>query len=155
MYVSTITLQKHAFCPQHALICFISGWPTSAHGKATYFFSRTCGYRHWKGEDWINYNAVIYKRCAVLKLMSYSFCLLIKFHIMFCSPTILCWLNCITERSLVTAGRKYFPRGPHVGYCRCFYDVQMFQASAYYFPYDGPHNKSHNVLCEVGTKLLK
>jgi hypothetical protein len=32
---------------------------------------------------------------------------------MFCSPVVLCLLNCITDTVQVTEGRKYFPQGPH------------------------------------------
>ena len=34
---------------------------------------------------------------------------------MFCRPIILCLLNFMTQTIQVTEGRKYFPRGPHVG----------------------------------------
>jgi hypothetical protein len=35
--------------------------------------------------------------------------------IMFYRPIALCLLNRITENILVTEGRRYFPRRPHVG----------------------------------------
>jgi len=34
---------------------------------------------------------------------------------MFCRPVTSCLLNCITETIQVTEGRKYLPRGSHVG----------------------------------------
>lgn len=33
----------------------------------------------------------------------------------FCRPIIICMLNCSTESKHVTEGRKYLPRGPHIG----------------------------------------
>jgi len=45
-------------------------------------------------------------------------------HIIFSVLTVLFWLNCINKTIQVTDGRKYFPRGPHIGQpcCRVFSD---------------------------------
>ena len=62
---------------------------------------------------------LVYTSSPIYKHGAYIIAVYYSCHIMFCSPIILCLVNCIIETIQPIEGRKYSSRGFHVGqHCR-------------------------------------